>query len=90
MKDTAIQSFTISISNQNPSCAALPTQCIYVGQYFLVDMNQYCTDPEGQDITLTANITTNAYGVTYNPITNEIFGTPTMIWAAGAIDNVAF
>lgn len=90
MQDSTTQSFTISLSNTNPSCTPLPTVCIYIGQYFLVDMDKYCSDPEGQDITLTANITTNAYGVTYNPITNEIFGTPTAIWAGGATDLVAF
>ena len=47
MQDSTTQSFTISLSNTNPSCKPLPTVCIYIGQYFLVDMDKYCSDPEG-------------------------------------------
>lgn len=71
--------------NQPPICTGLPTLCLYVGTYFLYDLSSYCSDPDGHDITITASAIMSP-GVTFDPTTNELFGTLTAVFNGGIPD----
>lgn len=75
--------------NQPPVCTGLPTICVYVGTYFLYDLTSYCSDPDGHDITITATAIMTP-GVTFNPTTNELFGTPTAVYNTGLPEVIDF
>ena len=83
------QKFKIRSTNQNPVCTGLPTLCVYVGTYFLYDLTSYCSDPDGHDITITSSVIMTG-GVTFNPTTNELFGTPTAVYGGGVPETISF
>jgi len=90
LSTSSIETFIISIGNNNPTCSSLPLTCIYTGIQFLYDLTSYCTDPEGHDVNMNALFGTPIPGVLFDNVNNEIFGTPTAVVNAGAITNVDF
>jgi len=45
-------------------------------------LSSYCSDPDGHDITITASAIMSP-GVTFDPTTNELFGTLTAVYNGG-------